>query len=54
MVLKKKYDAAVIGSGPAGVRAAVQCAKKGKKVVVIDRREYKLGGVSLHTGTIPQ
>ena len=53
MVLKKRYDAAVIGSGPAGVRAAVQCAKKGKKVVVIDRREYKLGGVSLHTGTIP-
>jgi NAD(P) transhydrogenase len=53
MVLKKKYDVAVIGSGPAGIRAAVQCAKKGKKVAVIDRREYKLGGVSLHTGTIP-
>jgi len=53
MVLKKKYDMAVIGSGPAGIRAAIQCAKKGKKVVVIDRRELKLGGVSLHTGTIP-
>jgi NAD(P) transhydrogenase len=53
MVLKKKYDVAVIGSGPAGTRAAVQCAKKGKKVIVIDRREYKPGGVSLHTGTIP-
>lgn len=53
MVLKKKYDVAVIGSGPAGTRAAVQCAKKGRKSVVIDRREHKPGGVSLHTGTIP-
>lgn len=49
----KRYDVAVIGSGPAGERAAIQCAKKSKKVVVIDRREYKLGGVSLHSGTIP-
>lgn len=49
----KKYDVAVIGSGPAGQRAAIQCAKKGKKIVIIDRREYKLGGVSLHSGTIP-
>ena len=47
------YDMAVIGSGPAGQRAAGQAAKKGKKVVVIDRREHKLGGVSLHAGTIP-
>lgn len=53
MVLKKRYDIAVIGSGPAGERAAIQCAKKGKKVVVIDRRQHKLGGVSLHSGTIP-
>ena len=43
--LKKKYDAVVIGSGPAGMRAAVQCAKKGKKVAVIDRR-YHLQGDS--------
>jgi NAD(P) transhydrogenase len=49
----KKYDIAIIGSGPAGQRAAIQGAKKGKKIVVIDRREYKLGGVSLHSGTIP-
>lgn len=53
MVLKKKYDVAVIGCGPAGTRAAVQCAKKGSKAIIIDRREYKPGGVSLHTGTIP-
>lgn len=47
------YDAVIIGSGPAGISAAIQCAKAGKKTVVIDRREFKLGGVSLHTGTIP-
>ncbi len=53
MTTTQKYDAAIIGSGPAGVRAAIQCAQKGKRAVVIDRREFKLGGVSLHTGTIP-
>ncbi|MCP4214897.1 MAG: Si-specific NAD(P)(+) transhydrogenase [bacterium] len=50
---QKQYDIAVIGSGPGGQKAAVQAAKKGKRVVVIDRRECKVGGVSLHSGTIP-
>jgi len=50
---KKRYEIAVIGSGPSGQRAAIQAAKAGKKVVVIDNRIRKLGGVSLHTGTIP-
>lgn len=49
----KKYDVVVIGSGPAGHKAAIQSSKAGKKVLVIDRRELKPGGVSLHTGTIP-
>ncbi len=53
MILKKKYDVAVIGSGPAGKRAAIQCAKAGKKVVLIDKRENRPGGVSLHIGTMP-
>ncbi len=52
-MVKKKYELAVIGSGPSGQRAAIQAAKSGKKVVVIDNRVLKLGGVSLHTGTIP-
>lgn len=52
-MITEHYDIAIIGSGPAGQRAAIQAAKKGSKVVVIDRRAYKLGGVSLHTGTIP-
>ncbi|MCK5220867.1 MAG: FAD-dependent oxidoreductase, partial [Candidatus Aminicenantes bacterium] len=50
---EKRYEIAVIGSGPSGQRAAIQAAKAGKKVVVIDNRILKLGGVSLHTGTIP-
>ena len=42
----------VLGSGPAGRRAAVQAAKLGKSVLVIDNRS-RVGGVSVHTGTIP-
>jgi len=42
----------VIGSGPAGQRAAVQAAKLGKKVAVVERREI-VGGVCVNTGTIP-
>lgn len=46
------YDMMVIGSGPSGRRAAVQSAKLGKSVLVVDRG-MRLGGVSVHTGTIP-
>src|SRR5262245_60822147 len=46
------YDLVVIGSGPAGQKGAISAAKHGKKVAVIDRKGM-LGGVSLHTGTIP-
>ena len=42
----------VIGSGPAGRRAAIQSAKLGKSVLVIENR-LRVGGVSVHTGTIP-
>ena len=48
----KQYDLAVIGSGPAGQRAAVQAAKLGKSAVIIDKSD-PIGGVSLHSGTIP-
>ncbi|WP_172298070.1 Si-specific NAD(P)(+) transhydrogenase [Pseudoruegeria sp. HB172150] len=48
----QSYDMLVIGSGPAGRRAAVQSAKLGKSVLVVDRGR-RLGGVSVHTGTIP-
>ena len=46
------YDLIVIGSGPAGRRAAIQAAKLQKSVLVIDNRS-RVGGVSVHTGTIP-
>jgi NAD(P) transhydrogenase len=46
------FDLLVIGSGPAGRRAAVQGAKLGKSVMVVENR-LRLGGVSVHTGTIP-
>jgi NAD(P) transhydrogenase len=45
-------DLIVIGSGPSGQRAAIQAAKLGKRVAVVERRQ-RLGGVSIHTGTIP-
>lgn len=45
-------DLVVIGSGPAGQRAAVQAAKLGKRVAVIERR-HDVGGVCINTGTIP-
>ena len=47
-----RYDLAVIGSGPAGQKAALAAAKLGKRVALIDR-ENVVGGVCIHTGTIP-
>ena len=46
------YDLLVIGSGPAGQKAAVQGAKLGKRVGVVERR-HMVGGVCVNTGTIP-
>ncbi|MET0251704.1 MAG: Si-specific NAD(P)(+) transhydrogenase, partial [Novosphingobium sp.] len=46
------YDFVVLGSGPAGKRAAIQAAKLGKSVLVVEGRK-RVGGVSVHTGTIP-
>jgi len=47
-----QYDLVVIGSGPAGQRAAIQGAKAGKRVALLERREV-IGGVCINTGTIP-
>ncbi len=46
------YDAIVIGSGAAGQRAAIQAAKSGKRVAIVEQREV-VGGVCINTGTIP-
>ncbi|MDQ2844465.1 MAG: Si-specific NAD(P)(+) transhydrogenase [Acidobacteriota bacterium] len=47
-----QYDLVVIGSGPAGQRAAIQGAKSGKRVALVEQREV-IGGVCINTGTIP-
>jgi NAD(P) transhydrogenase len=46
------FDLAVIGSGPAGQRAAIQAAKLGRRVAMVERRAM-VGGVCVNTGTIP-
>jgi len=46
------YDLLVIGSGPAGQRAAIQASKFGKHVALIEKMEV-VGGVAINTGTIP-
>ena len=47
------YDLIVVGSGPAGQKGAIAAAKMGKKVALIERTGLKIGGVCLHTGTVP-
>jgi NAD(P) transhydrogenase len=46
------YDLVVIGSGPAGQKAAINASKLGKHVAVIER-DGMVGGASVHSGTIP-
>jgi len=46
------YDLIAIGSGPAGQRAAVQAAKLGKRVAIVERAGV-VGGASTNTGTLP-
>jgi NAD(P) transhydrogenase len=46
------WDVVVIGSGPAGQKAAVQAAKAGRRVCVVER-EQDVGGSCVHRGTIP-
>jgi len=46
------YDLVVIGSGPSGQRAAIQAAKLGKSVAIIERART-VGGICVNYGTIP-
>jgi NAD(P) transhydrogenase len=48
----RHYDCAVIGSGPAGQKAAIQAAKLGKRAVVVEKSNV-IGGAAINTGTIP-
>ena len=47
-----RYELVVIGSGPAGQKAAISAAKMGKRVALVDRNAT-IGGVCVHSGTIP-
>lgn len=48
----KHYDCVVIGTGPAGQKGAIQAAKLGRNVAVIEKNAV-LGGAQINTGTIP-
>lgn len=48
----KHYDCVVIGTGPAGQKGAIQAAKLGKSVAIIEKNKV-LGGAQINTGTIP-
>ena len=53
MIVSTTYDLAIIGSGPAGVSAAVQAAKLGRRVCIIERNVDNLRGAWIQTGTLP-
>jgi NAD(P) transhydrogenase len=46
------FDVVVVGSGPGGQKAAIQAAKAGRRVAVVER-ERDVGGACVYTGTIP-
>ena len=48
----REYDLVVIGSGPAGQKGAICAAKHGKQAAIVDKK-LAIGGVCVHTGTIP-
>ncbi len=48
----REFDLVVIGSGPAGEKAAIEASKMRKTSAIIERHSVQ-GGVCIHTGTIP-
>ncbi|UCD64637.1 MAG: FAD-dependent oxidoreductase, partial [Candidatus Zixiibacteriota bacterium] len=48
----REFDLVVIGSGPAGEKAAIEAARMHKSSAIIERKSVQ-GGVCIHTGTIP-
>jgi NAD(P) transhydrogenase len=52
MTPEQHFDLVVLGSGPAGEKGAAQAAYFGKKVALVERAS-RVGGASVHTGTLP-
>ena len=50
---RSEYDLIVIGSGPAGVQAAVQASKLKKSVCIVEKMPDHIGGAWIQTGTLP-
>ncbi len=50
--MSTRYDVVIIGCGPAGERAAIQAARAGRRVAVIEKA-HVLGGTRINWGTIP-
>ncbi|MBD0291491.1 MAG: FAD-dependent oxidoreductase, partial [Thermoleophilia bacterium] len=50
--MSSDFELVVIGSGPAGQKAAIQAAKLRRRVALVERWRH-VGGVSVNTGTIP-
>ena len=46
------FDVVVLGGGPGGERAAIQAARAGKRVALVER-ENVVGGMRVNWGTIP-
>jgi NAD(P) transhydrogenase len=53
MTHSRAYDLIVVGSGPAGQKAALAAAKNRARVAIIEQKRQVFGGSCLHTGTIP-
>ncbi|MGH9279452.1 MAG: Si-specific NAD(P)(+) transhydrogenase [Acidimicrobiales bacterium] len=51
-MITESFDLLAIGSGPGGQKAAIAAAKLGRRAAVVERF-HAVGGVCLHTGTIP-
>ncbi len=52
MSIGQHFNFVIIGSGPGGQKAAIQAAKSGKSVALIERERH-VGGACVHHGTIP-
>ena len=48
----KHFDCVVIGTGPAGQKGAIQAAKLGHRVAIVEKNQF-LGGAQINTGTMP-